>query len=238
MVPLGAQPFVTIAATIIPGVRVYGPETPEYAKHLSDLGIDPTLSSAAAWVPYSMVVRNESSRPIAKFSTRYDYVGRTGRMTASGWFQEPREGFAPGETRLITVRSMNAVPSEAILRSPILRISLDSVLFADGDFHGPDQYNYWKRLNSEQEFVRRTRIEFEQMGNDMERIRRKLDEMNKQLLSGKLPPDEVVNGSMARMRSLIQGVLSSEARKGYEPYRDALQAQFGEQTFFNFKRKY
>ncbi len=248
--PAVAQSTFTVTPSQIPGVQVYGPDTPEFAKHLSDLAVETkTRADGAAYLSRAIVVINSTNRPIAKFVVRFDYLNAAGEMIAENQWQEPYQPFEPGAVRLITVsggvlaeairshwpadliaRTTRIPERDGIARSPLIRASVDSVLFTDGDFFGPDVAGAWGRLIAEQEFVRSTRTELERLGRDMEEIQRRLQEIRK--------PVPGTLGGISLLRAKIFGTLILSANGGYEPFLAMLEAAFGEKTLTVLQRKF
>ncbi len=249
-----AQTF-TVIPSLIPGIRVDGPETPAFAKHLADLGVDAKARlTAEAFLSRAIVVTNATDRPVAKVVVRFEFLDPSGRIGAEVQWQEPREGLAPGASRLVTVdrtiteairahaadEMVRQVPSgsrsQMITRSPMARVSVDSVLFADGDFFGPDVSGSWGMLLQEQEFVKATRSQLDSAGADLEKIQRSLAEMHQPNVYRKILPGEDVRVRM--MREKMFGELTYAARGGYDAFRIALQERFGEKAFGGLRRRF
>jgi hypothetical protein len=254
-VPAFAQEGFTVVSSQIQGVSVNGPGSPGFAQQLSVLGVDAKVGSAAAAIlSRAIVVSNTTNRPVSKFVVRFEYINPAGKMFSENQWQEPREGFEAGGARLITVskaltegirshwpeetllQATNGSMSGTIMRSPLIRVSLDAVLFADGDFVGPDVAGAWRMLSEERDFVRTTRLELEQIGGNLEQIHQKLDEIHKPIVDRKLVPGEGIRVTM--MREQMFGALTYAASKGYEVFRTALQTRFGESTLTPLTRKF
>lgn len=248
-----AQSTVNVAPSQIQSIKVYGPEAPEFAKHLTDLRVDAaTRAAAAAVLSRSIVVSNTADRPVSKFVVRFEYINPAGKMYSENQWQEPSARFETGTSLLITpsrtltesLRShwpMGATLSfapgsvlDAIVRSPVFRVSVDSVLFPDGDFYGPDAAQAWAKLSEEREFVRATRAELEALGTDLMRIQQKLVEIYRPIAERK--PGQGLRVTM--MRERMYGELMDLAKSGYEPFRTALQERFGDQTLTALRRKF
>jgi hypothetical protein len=249
-----AQSEFTVVSSLIPGVRVDGPDAPGFANHLAEIGVDAKIrEAAAAFLSRAIVVTNTSNRPIAKLVVRFDYMNPVGKMLADIQWQEPYLSLAPGSSRLVTASSslaeairsrwpedllrsaVSGAGSGAIIRSPVVRISVDSVLFADGEFYGPDLSGAWDKLTQEQEFVRVARRDLEQLGDDMERVQRKLDEIYDPIARRKPVTGEGIRVTMLRERMFL---LLRNKTNSYESFQKVLQSQFGNDTFLNLRRKY
>jgi len=254
-VPAFAQEGFTVISSQIPGISVNGPGSPGFAQQLSVLGVDTKVGGAtAAILSRAVVVTNTTNRPVSKFVVRFEYINPAGKMFSENQWQEPIEGLEARGSRLITVskaltegvrshwpeetllQAMNGSMSGAIIRSPTIRVSLDAVLFADGDFIGPDVAGAWRMLSEEREFVRATLLELEQIGGNLEQIHQKLDEIHKPIVDRKLVPGEGMRVTM--MREQMFGALSYAANKGYESFRAALQTRFGQYTLTPLTRKF
>jgi hypothetical protein len=79
--PAFPQSAFTVTPSLISGIRVYGPETREFASQLADQRIDLKLSSAGAWVPRS-IVTNVSDRHVAGFLVSLEYPNH-GALTSA-----------------------------------------------------------------------------------------------------------------------------------------------------------
>lgn len=249
----GQSGFVVMPSQV-PGLDVYGPEAPEFSRHISDLGVDVKGDNATdAFLSHAIVVRNASNRPISKFVVRFEYLNPAGKPYSENQWQESKPGFQPGAAQLVTVsrtvteairshwpkevleRFITGSVVDAILRSPTVLVSLDAVLFADGEFFGPDVSGAWKMLTEEQEFIRSTRLELERIGADMGAIQKKLDEVYQPFVDRKPIPGEGFGVTMARQQMF--STLSFAYKGGYESLRATLEARFGEGTLVALRRK-
>jgi hypothetical protein len=113
-------------------------------------------------------------------------------------------------------------------------VAVDSVLFADGDFYGPDVSGAWVALVEERQFVRATRSELERIGVDLERIQDKLNEVHRPRVERKPVPGEGLR--IGLMREKMFGELTYAAKGGYEAFRAELEARFGESALTVLRR--
>jgi len=137
----------------IPDVIFVGPSDATFGERLLPLHT-PEMNIAAyqTLLNYSIIIENRGTRPIAAYAIRYDFVGPSGTPVVSTITHDARWAgtkFAPGQTRIVTplgsVDGLTRATSSGIISklNPLLgatniRVSLDSVLFADGQFAGPD----------------------------------------------------------------------------------------------------
>ncbi|MEP7352687.1 MAG: hypothetical protein ABI824_05600 [Acidobacteriota bacterium] len=235
-----------MAESQIPGIRVSGPQTPEFAKYISDLSggtkiNDPeTSASVANLLTRAIVVTNTGNRAIKLFVVRWEFTNARGGRQAEGQWQEFPDNthFDPGASRLITTNpnlsaalrspqvdsalaQTGAVKGRAMFQSSSIRVSVDAVLFADGGFNGPDASGIFNELTAEQKFVRGFRAELESLGPDMEKIETRLREM----LSQKPEPGEL--RTIHRRMDMAVKLLGA-TRLGEPHFRSVLEADYGD----------
>jgi hypothetical protein len=226
--PAFAQsPLTVVQPSQIPGIQTDGPATPAFVEYVSHLSGDPDVN--AALLSRSMLVTNNTDRLVSNLVVRFEYPSPSGKIVSKTLWQEPRSGFHPGESRLVTLSAKVKDPD-------IVRASLDSVLFSDGEFYGPDLFGAWAKLVEEQQFVRATRVYLENSGRDMQRVQQKLEEIHKSVMDRKPEPGEGSSTTMLRER--IYGELNGPARNGYERFAAELQARFGEAMLPVLTRKF
>jgi hypothetical protein len=175
-----SQP-VTVQPSSIPGIDIVGPQSSEFAAAVPEiLGIDMSglPPGMSPWLPYAVLVRNNSSEPLAGMCIVYAatptvFLDR-GPGPCALWFTSPY-GISPAGAR-----SFRLQPGKAVLvfphfilkepgdinprrvpadekwlsslpnyqRAKRLTISLDDVVFASGQFMGPDIATEYPRFQS------------------------------------------------------------------------------------------
>lgn len=183
-----SQP-VTVQASSIPGIDIVGPQSPEFAAAVPEIvgsemsGLPPGI---APWLPYAVVVRNNSSEPLAGMCVVYTAVPAAFLDRSPGpcalwfWFAfgiRPPGAWAfrlqPGKAVLVFPhwilkepsdlkpdRSPDHKPDRSVAdarglqslpnyqRAKSLTISVDNVVFASGQFAGPDAATQYPRFQS------------------------------------------------------------------------------------------
>jgi hypothetical protein len=163
---------VTVQPSTISGFDIVGPQNPDFAAAVAEtVGSDlpPVLKP---WLPYGVVIKNNSLQPLAGICvvwTRDLNAGPLGYVggPCATWL-ESRKPFQlqPGKTVLAFPDWILQEPGELkpfrdpkllsdwrdglanFQRAHTLAISLDSVVFASGQFVGPDATNQYKRFQA------------------------------------------------------------------------------------------
>ena len=158
-----------VAASSVPGVRLHGPDSPEFETALTAiLGRAPRQLLRPA-LPFSVIVENNSSRTIALLGVRFDMLGARAKEYSvvhyADTLRNPEKAdLRPGVTRFVcaepaytalVIRGEVAADTRGrmnldnLRRMLQIRASLDCVAFADGSFHGPDSQGAFDRLSEE-----------------------------------------------------------------------------------------
>jgi hypothetical protein len=147
----------------LPGVTIINSNSPEFLPAVNSL-VDPTiLSNIQAILPFSYVLKNNTSKFIIVYSTRWTLTDPSGQVTTQdrtgGTLSTLRDGdaIAPGASRLVSpifrLGVRNAGPAGSALSQKIERtiaafsskakveISLETVIFEDGKAVGTDATN-------------------------------------------------------------------------------------------------
>jgi hypothetical protein len=162
---------MTVAASAVSGVAVYGPGTEEFETGLAELlGTVPRELLKAA-LPYSIILENFGERTVSFFGVRFDMQPRKGRMVSvvhyADSLRNPEKGdFRPGAKRFVCVepeytalpirgavapRTRGRMNLDNLRRMVETRASLDCAAFEDGSFEGPDSQKAFERLARERE---------------------------------------------------------------------------------------
>jgi hypothetical protein len=156
VLPAEAQP-VTIINPDAPGIELIGSQSPDFQASLEAITGPGVMSALGAWVPFTVVIKNNSSQPIVAYHIFWSMGrGRTGLGIGSLSFTDPAGYLKPGQAvaylpQYELTRSGTAeLPSKLLQRGMTTRlsalakqgaisISVDSAIFASGQFVGRDQ---------------------------------------------------------------------------------------------------
>jgi hypothetical protein len=176
---LYAQPAVVVAPldkSIPPGVTIVPPSDPSFGPLVDGLVPVSARPVVRPILPYSIVVRNNSTLPILVVTIYADVVDAQGRLSSVGQAQYSPGGFPfvknnphpllpqggsvffpPDEVYTTTIRLLQQnMPVEARFYNKTLELPafydsarsvtfvLDSLLFADGKFVGPDKAHWFE----------------------------------------------------------------------------------------------
>ncbi len=160
---------------LISGIELLPGTSPEFEMTLRSFADADSVSSIRPIIPYSIVVKNNTTRPLIGITVRFYLAGASGRtvwhqMTVGTRSNRASNLIAPGEAVLVTPETgLNAVlrPGLSLHTSdvPILKarlakhahlysqqerltISVDSVIFENGDVVGPDNARMLQMLNA------------------------------------------------------------------------------------------
>lgn len=143
--PAFGQTTFIVLPSQISGIRIDGPGTPEFTKHIADLAIDAKpLAAARDYLARAVIVTNMTDQPVRGFVVRFDYVDAKGGTLHVTQWQEPREGLAAGAILLVgesgaategmrshgpedrVLESIRRATNGPMIRSQFVRASLDS----------------------------------------------------------------------------------------------------------------
>ena len=152
-------------------VELIGPGTAQFDEAIELLaGREPDDILKPA-LPYSVIARNNHSRPLALLGVRFDMVGRKAKPYSVIHYADTlrypeKANLAPGAMRFVcaeprytdmVLRRENEIDRRGPMNlknlRTVLRIkaSLDCVAFDDGQFAGPDSLGAFDRFQSERE---------------------------------------------------------------------------------------
>lgn len=170
ILPFGAVLQVASAQTLvvdpsgIPGITVSGPETGRYAPGINALLGSVRNQETNAWLPFGFVASNNTAQPIVAFAARWLVTDSSGRQTerimTRSLMQGPKLFVAAGESvlllpfwllasnhrgipGLVSSATTGSEPSELTVfqNAQSIRATLDAVVFASGQFVGPNVGN-------------------------------------------------------------------------------------------------
>ena len=159
----GFSQQVAIAPSTIGGIQLAGPQSPNFTAMVAEIvGPDQPPAFTEA-LPYGVVIRNNSAQPLAAVCVVWT---GTFNPQAAGPIGSWREWFANPSSQIAPGQSVVAVPSGGILSTPrdlnryarrgsvsslrtvqqahAIEVSLDGVVFASGQFLGPDTYHEYE----------------------------------------------------------------------------------------------
>lgn len=153
---------VTVRPSAIVDIELIGPQAPEFAASVSRIVGSEQLGGLVDWLPYGVVVKNNSSQTLAgmalMFSLASDGKALGGSLLTPTWFTTAGR-IKPGQSVIAIPQSVLAQPRDL---TPFLRggkrgnlsnyqqahsleISLTGVVFASGQFAGSDEHQEYER---------------------------------------------------------------------------------------------
>jgi hypothetical protein len=160
---------VVVHPSSIPGVALIGPDDPSFHDAVTQV-LDPSLTPTTNdWLPFSALITNNTSQPIVAVIVKWAKVRPDG---IRGNLIVQREFFNSSRPRVEAGKSAVALPGWVFLRpSPSglhdetnqpahfsqlqtfqsatsVEVTLDGVLFASGQFSGPDETQGFKVLEA------------------------------------------------------------------------------------------
>lgn len=169
----GFAQTLTVHPSAIPGVEIIGSQSPDYAAAVDRILLPPRAPALDAWLPYGIVLKNETAQSVYGVAVRWNLTEDGSHGTTVGRFIAPhRRTMAPGESALLLasigdlrlpgddtplpVPFRLAPPPDFVARPDVnlthylrargVEINLDGVVFASGQFVGPDtakEYEEW-----------------------------------------------------------------------------------------------
>lgn len=170
----GLAQTVAVAPSTVPGVEITAAGAPNYALSVDQVLAPPRSAALNAWLPYGVALRNGTQQNIVGVALRWNAVmanGATESGTSMSLTQTPSHQIAPGQvavalpnfgevlvegdaSRLPARLRMNPPPEYAGAPDPNLahyqtarsiEVTLDGVVFASGQFMGPDTANEYEK---------------------------------------------------------------------------------------------
>lgn len=140
-----------------PGIELIGTQSPEFQAEIEKMLTPEVLATFSAWLPYTVVLKNNSSEPLVAYDVRWsvDYPRRGGWGSGMVSGTGPAGYINPGQTAVLMLafdltaspssqKQASMLPQGESMLSAIERagqaptIFLDSAIFASGRFVGPD----------------------------------------------------------------------------------------------------
>jgi hypothetical protein len=170
------RPVISYSGLTESGIRILTPETQEFRDELQALTAGSSHPLLDETLPYSVIVKNTSTRFIATIVVIYNIKNSEGNpvdhtFALSSLYRHRARLMAPGESRLVgpvpflyeTVNRRQlagALPLDNAANENVqqrlrnytnqqsIHVTLDSVVFEDGELIGPDKANMLGVLNS------------------------------------------------------------------------------------------
>lgn len=191
--PAHAQSF-QLQPTQLVGIELVGPGSPEFntlvAKLVPDAGTRASLRPA---LEFSFIVRNAGVRPIQWITVRFDYTSRATLKPVAGTISQAYDGLPKGAFDLFlpsgaVSKLYGARPVQGSLlhvsefqSSPVVKASVDSIIYSDGEFAGPDRASRFPRLSRESQEFNELLQELRGMkGQPVEALRTRLEQVSKE----------------------------------------------------------
>lgn len=216
-----------IEPSSVAGVELIGPDMPEFACAMDSLVGGQPCDALRPALPFSVIVRNGASRPLALIGIRFDMIGPRAKPYSVIHYADTlrypeKANVPPGALRFVCAepRYTDMVlrgEGEIDGRGPMnlgnlcnaLRISasLDCAAFDDGRFAGPDTLGAYDRFHSE----RQAEIAL-------------LEEMLSELLNPECRIEEVLSRALENTASEERNRASLARRALAKQFQDALAA--------------
>jgi hypothetical protein len=175
-------------------------------------------------LPYSVIIRNNGDRRVRAIVVRYSFFpSATKQEPAAGTLMQsyPKGQFARGAAELFTpagaVRQVNRPSGPAyevalrhlaeVRKSPSIRVSLDAIIFEDGELVGPDEADTFRYLVREGVQLRGLLREIQSMENQSDEV------LLARLSSVSREPREFVGSHMIRDRLAAAEMLAKSLAK-------------------------
>ena len=157
-----AQP-VTILKPEAPGIELTGSQSPDFQASLEAVTGPGVMSALGAWVPFTVVMKNNSSQNLVAYHIFWSMGrGRAGIGMGTQSSTDPDGYLKPGQSVAflpqyeLTRSGVAELPTKLLQRGMTTRlaelgkqgaiaISVDSAIFASGQFVGPDQEENFAR---------------------------------------------------------------------------------------------
>ena len=171
---LGLAQTVTVQPSTVPGVEITAPGAPDYAVSVDQVLPPPRSGALNAWLPYGVALRNSTQQNILGVALRWSAVmanGATESGTSMSLTQTPSHQIAPGQVavalpnfgEVLVQGDASRLPARLRLNPPAesaadpdvnlahyqtartVEVVLDGVVFASGQFMGPDTANEYEK---------------------------------------------------------------------------------------------
>ena len=148
-VRITAAPGVSVVSSRVPGVDLLGPPDAEYEAAIRQFLGPLRMAEVTTWLPFGVVVRNHTAETIVAVAVRWQLTSDSGMMQyslAQRDFENPHAQLPPGKDGVLLPAGWLA--NHLLLPPPdnlpdfrgarTVEVSLDGVVFASGQFAGPD----------------------------------------------------------------------------------------------------
>jgi hypothetical protein len=161
---------VIVQPSAIAGIQIMGPQSPDYTAAVAQIVGSEQPPTLTAWLPYGVVVKNNSTQVVAGVCVVWTMALGTGPLGGAGggcsstqWYDSPSNELQPGQAAL-------AIPPQILHKprdlTPFLRgtgmlgnlpnyqrvqrlgISLDGVIFSSGQYVGSDTISEYEYLQA------------------------------------------------------------------------------------------
>ena len=159
-----------VTPSAVPGIALIGPDEAAFGPALAMTGSAVSLDQLTPSLPFSVVVANQSERPVALFAIRFDMLDAKAKPCSVVHYADTlrnpeRPGLLPGAFRFVCAEAaftslalegrapaartkLNVVNLRKMVQ---MRVSLDCAAFADGTFDGADSLGAFDRLARERQ---------------------------------------------------------------------------------------
>jgi hypothetical protein len=242
---------IEFAPSSIPGFQIFatGGHDDLFAAAVPDSNGRAAISTA---LPLSVYVQNNGTRSAVKFVVRWDWVNTSGKAVAETIIRDfPYSPFGPQAVRLITPvggftqaietgQTSSLVGAgyasqlqmyDRIANSPTIRVSLDAVVFDNGEFQGPDLFGSFAAMTSAHAYIVDFLSELKALaGQPDQNVQAQITAV----IQAK-PPLEQPNQMAAFLKRtsrarLLQGILTTKGRAEFERMLESLYTLYSRET--------
>lgn len=159
-----AQPVI-VTPCGVPGVAVAGAGSPDYLEKVDQVMGMNRPPNVTQWLPYGVALTNQATQNIAALAVRWLVTNAKGQVVpftvSCMMFDQPKQQLLPGKTVIaVPIAVAGATPHPPasptrlieFQRAERIQVAVDGVVFASGQFAGPDNGK------SYEEFVAETTI--------------------------------------------------------------------------------
>lgn len=161
---------VTVQPSTITGIEILGPQSPDFTAAVARIVGSAQPPTLAEWLPYGIVIKNNSSQAVAGVCVVWTMALDAGPLGSAGggcsstqWYGSPSNQLQPGQAALAIPPQILHTPRDL---KPFLRgtaslgnlpnyqgaqrvgVSVDSVIFASGQYVGSDTISEYESLQA------------------------------------------------------------------------------------------
>ena len=242
---------IEFAPSTIPGIQIFAAPGHDdlFAATVPDSNGRDAISPV---LPLSVYVQNNSTRSVVRFVVRWDWVNAGGKGVAQTVARDfTLSPFAPAGVRLVTPvgaftqaiemgKTSNLLGAgygslmqtyDMIAHSPTIRVSLDAVVFDNGEFQGPDLFGSFAAITNAHAYIMNLLSDLKALtGQPDQSVQAKLTEVIEAKPFG-LNQNQMVSFLKRNTQArLLQGILSLKGRAEFERVLDQTYRRYSSET--------